>query len=392
MPFANSATGTRHSNGLHYTVRVSSKKKTAKRAKVVPLFGSSHTSPTTGFAEWLIAGGYGEDTTPVVAIVDSVLTMLGRNRSSFAPTAWQPIDVHTLIDRTDELADAPDAAAGVISMLLAYLSFLDDTGRWSGTVDNLLHCIDDLSDCLDEDPAFAVTPEDIEFTTPSPEDEFAALSALKPVAQLRSLLSWLGKGRQITGTGVPRPALIAGLAESVGIELYPRDAKARSMREIPSLMALWDAAVAADLIELTSTRAFRGPRADEFDPPSIASLDAARTAVSRFVRSYFDIDDNLDPFGAVKMIAAQAVLASMTGNPPTQLKTADINTPDGTFDAAADTMFRDLMRRFEADGWLVADGTYNVPVPLRPAILEALRSLPYFESDSSYSGPSDREP
>ena len=82
----------------------------------------------------------------------------------------------------------------------------------------------------------------------------------------------------------------------------------------------------------------------------------------------------------------------MTGNPPTQLKTADINTPDGTFDAAADTMFRDLMRRFEADGWLVADGTYNVPVPLRPAILEALRSLPYFESDSSYSGPSDREP
>lgn len=367
--------------------KTSAKKKTVKRTKVIPLFGSTPTRPTTGFAQWLIDGGYDEDTAPVVEIVDSVLNMLGRTRSNFAPTAWQPVDVHTLIDSADELTDASDAAAGMISMLLAYLAFLDHTGRWSGSAEDLVHCIDDLSDYLDEDSTSAVTPDDIEFTPPSPEDEFAALVALKPVAQLRSLLSWLGTGRQITGTGVPRPALIAELAETVGVELHPREEKARSMREIPSLMALWEAATAADLIELTSTRAFRGPRAHEFDPPSIASLDAARTAVSRFVRSYFDVDDYLNPFGAVKMVAAQSILAAMTDNPPTQLEIADIDVPATTFDAVADVMLRDLLGRFEADGWLVADGTYNVPDALRPAILDTLRSLPYFDSTGYHSVP-----
>ena len=121
-------------------------------------------------------------------------------------------------------------------------------------------------------PVDWVTPHDIELAPLDAKDELAALTASKPMAQLRSLLGWLGSSRPTTGTGVPRPGSVYGLAEAVGVELDGRALRARSMLEIHSLMTLWDAARAAGLIELTSTTAnwtsqITGPTHMFVDPP-----------------------------------------------------------------------------------------------------------------------------
>ncbi|MGB2951132.1 MAG: plasmid pRiA4b ORF-3 family protein [Rhodococcus sp. (in: high G+C Gram-positive bacteria)] len=366
------------------------RKKARKPAEVIPLFGVETTSLGAGFSDWLVESGFPGDVAPVAELLDSILEMLGGLRPDFRPTAWRPRDAHFWLEALDSLADEPEMADAMASMSLAFLQYLDGTGRWTGSASDLGDCVETLSNYLGESVGPVVTPGDIVVTAGSPVNEFEALSSLKPVAQLRSLLSWLGKGKQITGTGVVRPALIAALAAAVGIELSDGEQSARSMREIPSLMALWEAATAAGLIELTSTKAFAGPRAHEFAQSQLTSLPATHVAIVQFVRRYFEVDDALDRFQAVKVFAAQIVLAAMTEDPPAVIAPADPSESADTFDAVAESMLRRLVGHFVTDGWLVADGTYRVPDPLRPVILDALRSLDFFDAEELIPGSSER--
>lgn len=360
---------------------MSAEKRPRKGAKVIPLFEVGSRNPTEEFGQWLTDTGFPDDVTPAVRFLDTTLELLSGLRPNFRPTAWEPRDAHALLAAADSMADDSDTTGAMVSMSLAFLEFLDVTGRWTGDRDALTHCVEDLSKYLGEDPMPSVTLDDVELHSISPEDEYAALSSLKLVDQIRSLLTWIGKGRPITGTGVIRPALIADLAEAVGVELTDGNRAARSMRAIPRLMTLWDAATASGLIELTSTKAFRGPHAHEFAQSLIASLPATREAVSLVIGRYFPVDDALDLFASVKVLAAQIVLRSMTNEPPIELAPADPSLPAYTFEAEAGSALRALLRQFAVDGWLIADGLYRVPDPLRPAVLSALRSLDLFDAD-----------
>ncbi|KQU58138.1 hypothetical protein ASG84_15925 [Rhodococcus sp. Leaf278] len=234
-----------------------------------------------------------------------------------------------------------------------------------------------------ESPVERLTPHGIELEKPAAEDELAALTASKPIAQLRSLLGWLGTSRPITGAGVPRSGSVRELARAIGVELDGRASRSRSMLEIPSLMTLWDAAKAAGLIELTSTTAVPGPHAQQFAHSRASSLAAHRTALSHVIGRYFFSEDPLRPSPAVDVIAGQIVLASMTSTPRTRLPAVGPTATGDLYEHIDALILRGMLERFIADGWLVCEGKYTVPQPFRPAVLDAMNSLPYYETDDT---------
>jgi hypothetical protein len=80
----------------------------------------------------------------------------------------------------------------------------------------------------------------------------AALSC-SAIDRARRLAIWIGDGRELTGSGVLRPALAAQACEALGIELpSPR---LRSAGDVPELMRDWEIARTAGFIEIASKRA-----------------------------------------------------------------------------------------------------------------------------------------
>ncbi|MDV6263745.1 hypothetical protein [Rhodococcoides yunnanense] len=230
-----------------------------------------------------------------------------------------------------------------------------------------------------ESPVERVTPHDIELAPPDAEDEFAALTASNPIAQLRSLLGWLGTSRPITGRGVPRPGSVRELARAVGVELDGRALRSRSMLEIPGLMTLWDAAKAGGLVELNSTTAVPGPNAHEFAHSLPSSLAAHRSALSHVIGRYFFSEDPLRPSPAVDVVAGQIVLAGMTSAPRKRLPAVGPAGAGDLHEHIEALILSGMLEQFISDGWLLCDGKYTVPQPFRPTVLDAMKSLPYYE-------------
>ncbi|WP_206492720.1 hypothetical protein [Rhodococcus sp. KRD162] len=231
-----------------------------------------------------------------------------------------------------------------------------------------------------QSPVVQVSPHDVELAPPDAEEELSALTASKPIAQLRSLLGWLDRSRPITGRGVPRPGSVSELAKAVGVELDPRALRSRSILEVPGLMTLWDAAKAAGLIELTSTTAVPGPHAHEFAHALPSGLASHRTALSHIIRRHFFTEDPLRPSPAVDVVAGQIVLAAMTDTPRTRLPAVGPAAAGDLYEHIEALILRGMLDQFIADGWLVCDDKYIVPQPFRPAVLDAMKSLPYYQT------------
>jgi hypothetical protein len=80
----------------------------------------------------------------------------------------------------------------------------------------------------------------------------AALSC-QAIDRARRLAIWIGDGREVTASGVLRPAVAAQACEALGIELpSPR---LRSAGDVPELMHDWEMARTAGFIEIGSKRA-----------------------------------------------------------------------------------------------------------------------------------------
>ncbi len=155
------------------------------------------------------------------------------------------------------------------------------------------------------------------------------------------------------------------------------------MLEIKALMTLWDAAKVAGLIELNSTTAVPGPKAHEFAHSLASSLAAHRMALSHVIGRYFFSEDPLCPSPAVDVVAGQIVLAAMTSTPRTQLPAVGPVGTGDLYEHIEALILRGMLEQFIADGWLSCDGKYAVPQAFRPAVLDAMTSLPYYETDTT---------
>ncbi|HYZ54697.1 MAG TPA: plasmid pRiA4b ORF-3 family protein [Streptosporangiaceae bacterium] len=81
----------------------------------------------------------------------------------------------------------------------------------------------------------------------------AALSCV-PLARARELATWVGSGRELTSSGVLRPAAAAEACRVLGIELPP--GRLRTAKDVPELMRDWEVAVTAGFIEPGASRVY----------------------------------------------------------------------------------------------------------------------------------------
>jgi hypothetical protein len=109
----------------------------------------------------------------------------------------------------------------------------------------------------------------------------AALAAV-PLARARDLAAWVGPERELTGSGVLRPAIAIRACDALGIEIPP--GRLLSAKRIPRLNQEWDLALAAGFLirdQKTATVAN--------DLPDLADPDQSLQAWMRAVTSKLGI-------------------------------------------------------------------------------------------------------
>lgn len=247
-----------------------------------------------------------EDTSEVAGVLETLLRAERRIRKHH--------DVElTTFDLLVELMDYTEDADGstplpVLETLIDYLSFLNETGQWEEGENELRDCLGYLLD-LHDDALDDVLRDGIGALldaagAPEVSSRRTALEEVPYVRAVEPLLAWIGHGRQITGTGALRRAGIRPVAALLGIDVVgvatepswggsaplggeefwgevaageqvpvedspgaaaERDKyRVQSMWDLPQLGAWWAGLVHTGMLELTSTRAYPGPRLDEW--------------------------------------------------------------------------------------------------------------------------------
>ena len=248
---------------------------------------------TPAFVQWFDDGSPGAAAV-ALHFLKHIEPVLGRYLDGTAAaelTGFEP-DLLAMAISDEIAATAGGGAAGsadvesavfVVEAIHAYVDFLSETGRWSGSeeqLDQVRYFFDILAG--DEEEGGYLEVPDI------PEAQaLEVLSGLPLIQRVGALLRWIGPGRPVTGTGALRLRDIEAAAACVGvavrggtkrtgsgmpgikplpgIEALPGtepvpgaepDAvpTVRSMYDVPLLAQIWAALQAAELIKVAATK------------------------------------------------------------------------------------------------------------------------------------------
>lgn len=203
---------------------------------------------TPEYVEWASRGeddltAFAAGQLTVVKMFVTIVTSLGTGTPSlrldpdhvagFLPPFLE--DVAAAADNEDQ---SVDDQRYVVGTLVDWLTFLEETGRWEGTAEELeavAEVLDAQAEALggivDEGPR-ANLPQ-------ASEEEAAAFASGAPfVRHARALLDWIGEGREITPDAALPADSLASAAELVGSE-------ARAKR-------LWEAMANAELVDVAN--------------------------------------------------------------------------------------------------------------------------------------------
>lgn len=93
----------------------------------------------------------------------------------------------------------------------------------------------------------------------TPEEVASAALACPSLVRAIRLAEWVGGNRELTSTGVLRPAVAVQACQALGIALPP--GKLRSAKDVADLNEAWEVAVAANLVLVAANRAAAAPDA-----------------------------------------------------------------------------------------------------------------------------------
>jgi hypothetical protein len=244
------------------------------------------------FTQWLLDGGMATDD-EVDSIVDTVwaaAAVMLDQCGEFTPTA---IDTHALDHLLDtiEVPDDPDEAVERVDAVLvpvaAFVNFLSDTDRWTGTEDAYWEASSMLVELLDG------SEPDVE-----PADEVEALLALPMTSQLQELVRSIGTGLEL-----------------------------EEARKLAPDEKLWLVATQYGLIEVESGRAVPAPHADEWPHHTT------------------DIEDKAAELRSVAaLLIALTFLDADPESPDGQARVVEDLARRGFSDAAADYEFHDRLK------------------------------------------------
>ncbi|MCB5281892.1 MULTISPECIES: plasmid pRiA4b ORF-3 family protein [unclassified Arthrobacter] len=236
--------------------------------------------------------------------------------------------------------DDVDEAAYTVAAVQAFVEFLAETERWSGSEEQLAE-IRDFFDALDGDDRSngGVGWGLVDVPAIPALDALAALSRLPLIQRATALLQWIGDGKPVTATGALRLREIEAAAACVGVivrgsakrtaslpeDLLPGFTGAadpvptvRSMYEVPLLAQLWNALVDAELIDVGSTKVVRSASSDVFVAGGTAErLEELEFFLERFLEAAalgFDWEQPWERL--IAGMQASILLAAATPDPP----------------------------------------------------------------------------
>lgn len=235
---------------------------------------------TPAFVRWFEEVSPGSAAAALESLVP-IKAVMGRYMERMAAadvTSLEPAGLSVAVSEEIEAAlddgSAPAGEAGgfdsttyVVHSVGAFVEFLVDTGRWSGSEDQLAAVLAFLDTTAEDEggPGFIDVPD-------VPEQEaLAAFARLPLIRRATALLQWIGEGKPVTATGALRLRDVEAAAACVGVAVrggrqrsgFPLPGTAgtegpvptvRSMYEVPLLAQLWNALEAAELIEIKPTK------------------------------------------------------------------------------------------------------------------------------------------
>ncbi|WP_035773019.1 hypothetical protein, partial [Arthrobacter sp. Br18] len=340
---------------------------------------------TPAFVQWFDDGSPGAAAAALECLVPvkSVLARYLETTAASEVTGFEPTSlVHAMSDgiaaAAGESATEPvdgENAAFILDAVRAYVEFLSETGRWSGSAEQLAE-VSDLFEGIaegDDGPRYIEVPE-------IPEAQaLAVFSELPLIQRAAALLRWIGAGRPVTETGALRLRDIEAAAACVGVTVKGSTKRVitadsaptvQSMYEVPALTHMWGALQAAELIEFTSTKVVPFEDSESFLKGSTSErLDEFQVFTSCFLEQAVLRYDPAQPWE--RMLAGlqtSLLMAAATPDPPSVelFLTAADHAPDAE-KAMASLLTRLALGRFEALaelGLLTIDTHFRVPESL----------------------------
>jgi pRiA4b ORF-3-like protein len=158
--------------------------------------------------------------------------------------------------------------------------------------------------------------EEADEKTPDTTEVAAALRANASVGrQLETavlLAGWVGGGKSVTSTGVPKPADAAAAARACGLAVPP--GKITRAARIPGLVEAWDLALATGLVEFEGDRALPGPNRGAWpDGPDEQVVEVWLAAFAESIG--LDVDEGDAPIVDEDELTALVVLGLLGTGP-----------------------------------------------------------------------------
>ncbi|MEZ2371607.1 hypothetical protein [Arthrobacter sp. RCC_34] len=218
-------------------------------------------------------GNTGAEALQVLQSVKQFLWLYG---ASGAPVSATAFDADVFLQAMAQLQAMSEAGESRVFQVMTddlqvYLGFLDATGSWTGTAEDLEVLLENFVLSQDEDtPEEAVAPVETGAAGTSDTSDASADDIHHAVA----LLEWLGDGKELTATGSLRLADIAGAAAAVGVHAVGSQKRlsedevaaradadgrlpqvVRSMAELEHLNTLWLSLRDLGYLEVTGKKA-----------------------------------------------------------------------------------------------------------------------------------------
>lgn len=303
-------------------------------------------------------------------------------------------DAGDVADAATVEADAFESTTYVVHSVGAFVEFLVETGRWSGSEDQLAAVMDFLDTTAEDDGGGVF----VEVPDIPDEEALAAFAQLPLIQRVTALLQWIGVGKPVTATGALRLRDIEAAAACVGVVVRggtkrsgsslpgtggPADQvpTVRSMYEVPLLALLWNVLEAAELIEIKSAKVVPSAEAGVFRPGGTAGrLGELVFIVDLFLATAVLGWDPAQPWERlVSSMQASILLAAASADPPETARimaAPDLAPPAER--AMADLLTGVAMTRLEGLaelGLLTIDAHIRVP----PALIRCVANV--FDDD-----------
>lgn len=351
---------------------------------------------TPAFVQWLDDGSPGA-ATAAVECLEHVKAVMGRymDRTAAAEvTGFDPIPLAIAITDVLVATAKEEDAVLAVEAVRAYVDFLSETGRWSGSADQLAEITDffETVGYSDDEPGIIDVPDIAEVQA------LEVFSGLPLIQRATVLLQWIGDGKPVTGTGALRLRDIESAAACVGVTVRGGAKRTdsapagpegsadsvptvRSMHEVPLLAQIWNALEAAELIEIKSTKVFPFEDSEGFLTGGTSErLEELSYFTARFLeRAVLGFDPEQPGERHVAGLQASILIAAATADPPLLervLAVAD-HAPEAE-KAMADLLSRMAVARLEALaelGLLTIDTHFRVP----PALIGCVADV--FDND-----------